>query len=140
MANHAGLKNVIKTVRTKKGQKRQTFWVKAQPDAPKAAKKAPSGGVHPASRAKTALKLGALGAAAYGGYRLLRHLHGKKGPPSSKEMGGAAAAAAGFAKHIGRAMPNAKATTATFGNTEMFGNVHHEANRVARPVSFGHSP
>ena len=49
----------------------------AKPKAKKA-----TAGHHPAAVAKTALGLGALGAAAYGGYRLLRHMHQPKAPPS----------------------------------------------------------
>lgn len=139
MANRAGLKKVIKTVRTKKGVKRQTFWVKANADAPKGTRKPKADGHHPASVAKTALKIGALGAAAYGGYRLLRHLHsvGKDHVQNGHTMN--------FGKHAGKLVGAAAAATnsgpanqASFLHGGMFGNLKHEATRVAKPVTFGH--
>ena len=74
MSSHAGLKRVVKTVHTKKGTKRQTFWVKSAPkDAPKS-KSAPkakrASGPSTKDYAKVVAGLGALAATAYGLHKL----------------------------------------------------------------------
>lgn len=78
--NHAGLKRVVKTVRTKKGVKRQTFWVRAEGDQKpgllrRAAKIA----------GKAALGAAALGAVAYGAHKVMQHGRG----PAHAPHGGA---------------------------------------------------
>ena len=69
MANHAGLKKVIKTVHTKKGTKRQIFWVKSAPKEPakKSAASAPKSGGKITGKhvAGAAAAFGALAAGAY---------------------------------------------------------------------------
>lgn len=68
MANHSGLKKVVKTVHTKKGTKRQTFWVKASPKASEKPKRksGPSGKDY----AHVAGALGAIALGMYGAHKL----------------------------------------------------------------------
>lgn len=135
MSGHAGLKKVVKTVRTKKGTKRQTFWVKAVADSKKAIK----ANKPPSKAGRTALKIGAAGVAAYGAYKGLRALHdmGKKHEQHGhlmkfgKHAGHLVGAAAGMAASGG------KANRASFAQHGMYGNLAHESGRIARPVTFG---
>lgn len=132
MAGHAGLKKVVKTVHTKKGTKRQTFWVKAVADSKRAIKN----NKPPSKLARVGLHVGAGALAAYGGYKLLKHLHGrgKDHVQNGHTMS--------FGKHAGRlvgaaaALSGGKANRASFARHGMYGNLTHESGREARPVTF----
>ena len=73
--NRQGLKRVVKTVRTKRGVKRQVFWVKANPDAPKK-----PGLLRRAAgvAGKGLLGAAALGVAAYGIHKGAKYVHSGK--------------------------------------------------------------
>lgn len=75
MFNRQGLKRVVKTVRTKRGTKRQVFWVKANADAPKK----PGLLRRAAGVAGKGLLAGAaLGVAAYGLHKGAKYVHSGK--------------------------------------------------------------
>ena len=101
-------------------------------------KKAIKANKPPSKVGRTALKIGAAGVAAYGAYKGLRALHdmGKKHEMHGHTMN--------FGKHAGKLISAASAAAnsgpgrqASFTHGGMYGNLKHEALRVARPVSFG---
>lgn len=160
MANRAGLRKVVKTVRTKKGVARRSYWVRAT-DAVKSGARAAGGfaGRHKGAIAAGVLAAGLIGLNAYGhrqagttntgAYALERNAGKGRVRSALSAFGGGlgyGASSAGYqarnsAKHAwnvtGRAVGSARERLSDFNETQgeaLRNRVAQARTRVMRPV------